>query len=230
MTITLAALSALGACGGGDAPSAPTTDPAPPVQPPPGNPPPTNPPPADPPPTNPPPTDPAPAPEIKLAPNYTDVLDTIAFSQPNWPAWRHTGTAVVDGVGCLKTENYHIHALVSIYRNGVRLALPDSIGRGSGCSYEMHTHDVSGVIHVETDVQKPFTLGQFFSLWGQSLSATAVAGLPGTPTYYLVENEKITRVTTDPAAILLAPHREILIVTGTPPAEIPRYSWTSSGL
>jgi hypothetical protein len=137
---------------------------------------------------------------------------------------------VIDGVTCAANENYHIHALLSIYRDGVRTALPASIGRNSSCNYEMHTHDGGGVLHIETDVQKTFTLGQFFALWGQPLSASAVAGLSGTPSYYVVENEKITKVTGDPAAITLAGHKEIVIVTGTPPTEIPRYNWDTSGL
>jgi hypothetical protein len=227
-TIALAALAALTACGGGsDSPYQPTTDPQTPTSP--SGP--TGPVTPPSPPTDPtPPTEPTTPPELTLAAGYTEISATVTFSTPNWAAWSHTGTAVVNGVGCAKNEDYHIHALLSIYRNGQRLALPDSIGRGSGCNYEMHTHDGSGVLHIETDVPKTFTLGQFFSLWGQTLTATAAAGLSGTPTYYVVENEKITRITTDPAAIVLAAHREIVIVTGTPPAQIPRYNWNTSGL
>lgn len=228
-TIALSALAALTACGGGsDTSYKPTTDPQTPTSP--SGP--TGPVTPPPPPVDPtPPTEPTPPPpELTLAPGYTEISATVTFSTPNWPAWSHTGTAVVNGVGCAKNEDYHIHALLSIYRNGQRLALPDSIGRGSGCNYEMHTHDGSGVLHIETDVPKTFTLGQFFSLWGQPLSATAAAGLSGKPAFYVVENEKITRITTDPAAIVLAGHKEVVIVTGTPPAQIPRYNWNTSGL
>jgi hypothetical protein len=225
MAMSLAAFAALAACGGGsDSSNTPITDPTPtspsgptgPVTPPPVS---------DP---APPPTVPS-TPEITLAPGYTDVSGALAISTPNWTAWTHTGTAAVDGVGCARNENYHIHAMVSIYRDGQRLALPSSIGRAS-CNYEMHTHDGTGVVHIETDVPKTFTLGQFFSLWGQTLSATSAAGLSGAPAFYVVENEKITQVTTDPAAIVLAGHKEIVIVTGTPPAQIPRYNWNTSGL
>jgi hypothetical protein len=165
-----------------------------------------------------------------LAPGYTQLAATLTFSRPHWPAWSHSGTAVVDGVGCAKNEDYHIHALVSIYQDGIRLALPDSIGRGGGCAYEMHTHDVSGVMHIETDVPKVFTLGQFFALWGQPLREAAVAGLPGKPTFYVIDKEKVVRYTADPATIALNAHREIVIVTGTPPTQVPRYAWNSSGL
>jgi hypothetical protein len=165
-----------------------------------------------------------------LEPGYTEFPATLTISKPHWLAWSHTGTAVVDGVGCASSVVYHIHALLSIYQDRQRLALPDSIGRGSGCNYEMHTHDGSGVMHIETNVPKVFTLGQFFALWGQPLSATAVAGLPGAPTFYVIDKEKVQRYTGDPAAITLNAHREIVIVTGTPPTQVPRWDWNTSGL
>ena len=158
------------------------------------------------------------------------ISSTTSFSQPNWPAWRHSGTASVDGVGCAQSETCHTHALLTVYRNGVRLALPDSIGRGTGCNYEMHTHDGSGVLHIETDVPRTFTLGQFLSLWGQGIGAGSVLGMPGPAQYYVISNETITPVTTDPAALPLTAHTEIVVILGTPPAALPRYDWPGSGL
>lgn len=222
-SLVVASLAILGACGGGDNHSSPVVaaDPAPQPTP---NPAPT------PTPTPTPTPDPTPAPvTILLAPGYTELSATVTFSTVYWPEWTHTGNAAVDGVTCAKSEDYHRHALVSIYLNAQRLALPTSIGRAS-CHYELHTHDGSGVVHIETDVPKTFTLGQFFALWGQPLSTAGVAGLPGTPAYYIVDNEKITRYTGDPGAIVLDPHREVLIVTGTPPTQVPRYNWNTSGL
>lgn len=206
------ACALLTACGGGGSGAPPVTSVAP-TQP-----------------TDPtPPADPAPPQDIVLAAGYTPLSATVTFSTPNWPDWSHGGTAAVDGVACASTVAYHIHALLSIYRDGSRLALPGSVGRAA-CNYEMHTHDGSGVVHIETDVAKVFTLGQFFALWGQPLGTTAVAGLAGTPTFYVIDNETVTRVTTDPAALTLDAHREIVIVTGTPPVEVPRYDWKDSGL
>jgi hypothetical protein len=78
----------------------------------------------------PPPSDPAPPKDIVLEPGYSKLYTTLN-SRPHWPAWSHTGTAAVDGVECAQNENYHIHALLSIYQDGIRLGLPESIGRGS---------------------------------------------------------------------------------------------------
>jgi hypothetical protein len=208
ITTALTALFILSACGGGGNSS--TTAGTTAVQPPP----------------------PAPAPtDIALAPGYTAIASAVTFSRPHWPEWSQAGTGAVDGVACyISGGHYHIHALLSIYQDGVRLALPGSIGRNSACDYELHTHEGSGTIHVEADVAATFTLGQFFALWGQNLSATAVAGLPGTPTYYVVENEKIARVTTNPADITLTAHKEVVVITGVPPREVPKYDWGTSGL
>jgi hypothetical protein len=234
-----AVLSALVACGGGNDSGLASTVSGPPASPGPGpapgptptpTPAPTPTPTPTPTPAPPPPSDPAPPTDIVLEPGYTEFPATLTMSKQHWPAWSHTGTAAVDGVGCAPAVVYHIHALLSIYQDRQRLALPDSIGRGSGCNYEMHTHDGSGVMHIETNVAKVFTLGQFFALWGQPLSATAVAGLPGAPTFYVIDKEKVKRYTGDPAAITLDAHREIVIVTGTPPVQVPRWDWNTSGL
>jgi hypothetical protein len=237
LAIVLVSLSTLSACGGGgdSSPSSPpvAVDPVPPVSPtPPATPPtPPTPPTTPPPPPTTPPGDPSPPPvQITLAPTTTSVDSADSFSQPYWPAWNRTGTTVYDGVGCASTVNYHIHAMLSIYKDGVRLALPSNIGRNSSCDYGMHTHNGTGVVHIETSVPTLYTLGQFFAEWGQPLSTSAIAGLPGKPTFYIIENQKITPFTGDPQTIALNAHREVLVITGTPPAQVPRFEWNSSGL
>jgi hypothetical protein len=225
MTMTIAVFSALTACGGGDSSTQPVTDPQTPTSP--GGPtgPVTPPPVSDPAP--PPPTDPAPGDiTVTLAATSTPLTATLGTSVQNWPSpW--TGTRLpVDNVNCATTVSYHIHTLLTIYRDGTRLALPDNVGR-SGCTYELHTHDGSGVIHNETSAPKKFMLSQFFSLWRQPFTSTNVAGLTGPFRYYLIENGKLTRYTGDPMALELTAYREIVILTGAnPPTVLPKYSWT----
>jgi hypothetical protein len=171
------------------------------------------------------PNQPAPAPEPVLADTYTGLVDGTITSQPAWGAWvAPPNRATVNGVSCLVNENFHQHSLVSIYKDGVRLGLPDNIGR-SGCAWELHTHDVTGVVHIETDVPKKFTLGQFFSLWNQPLGANGTAGLGSPVRFYLIENERLTRYAGDPAALELVAHREIVIIAGAAPAVLPKYRW-----
>lgn len=170
--------------------------------------------------------DPGP-PAITLAATYTDIVEGTALGQANWAEGSGTGSPI-DDVTCLLDDKYHIHSMISIYRNGTRLQVPAQIGL-KGCSYELHTHDGSGVVHVETTVQKKFTVGQFFSVWGQPLGISNVAGLTGsTPHFYVIENETVTPYTGNPADIELAEHREIAIVIGTPPAAFMKHRWPTS--
>jgi len=195
----------LAACGGGS--SSPAASDPPPTQ-------------VDPPP--PPPSTSQPPP-VALADSHTDLVPATINSPQGWPTWSGTGQPVGDIV-CLSNINYHIHALVSIYKDGVRRGLPDNVGR-SGCTYELHTHDVTGVVHIEANAPRKFTLGQFFALWRQPLSANGTAGLAGPIRFYIIDRETLAPYTGDPAEIALTAHREIVIVSGTPPATLPRYRW-----
>jgi hypothetical protein len=160
-----------------------------------------------------------------LAANYTDVVEGTTLGQPNWPDGSGNGQPI-DGVGCAASENYHIHAMVSIYRNGTRLAVPGHIGL-NGCTYELHTHDAAGIVHVETNVQKTFTFGQFFEVWNQPLGASNVGGIAGAAKFYVIENEKVTPVD-HPEDVELGEHRELAIVIGTPPAALAKHRWPNS--
>ena len=163
---------------------------------------------------------------IKLATAYSPLGATIN-SLPYWPVWWGTGKPV-DGVNCLVSGAVHKHMLISIYKDGKRLGLPDGVGRvHAGCyhAYEMHVHDITGVIHMESDVPKSFNLGQWFSLWQQPLSRAGVGGLVGPVRYYIIENGTITRYDGIPNDIAMLPHREILIVTGTQMYVVPKYQW-----
>ncbi|MET0857188.1 MAG: hypothetical protein ABWY27_10600 [Telluria sp.] len=217
---TLSALLLLAGCGGGSS----NDEPAPTPEPPPPAPQPEPPPPA------PAPTPPAPTPPaegVTLASTYTDLADSGTVGAVNWPDITGTG-APIAGVNCMGTIVSHNHAHVSIYRDGVRLALPYNIGIVPGCTYELHTHHRSGVVHVEPNVARPLTLGQFFAVWGQPLSRTAVAGLAGPVRFYVIDKEVLSRFDGNPAEIVLTPRKEIVIVTGSAPLVLPKHRWPSN--
>ncbi|HEX2583900.1 MAG TPA: hypothetical protein VHL14_02120 [Steroidobacteraceae bacterium] len=139
----------------------------------------------------------------------------------------------IAGLQCnVTSEAYHVHAHLSIYLNGQALAVPATIGivqtsPTSHCNYAVHTHDSSGIIHVEAPAAATFTLGQLFALWGQPLSFNDVAGNPGVPVVvYVTDNNVVTQYTGDLAAIELSSHREITIQLGTAITEIPNYTWS----
>jgi len=72
----------------------------------------------------------------------------------------------------------HIHPHLSITLDGQPLTVPTHIGMdyslwkdnslnqyGIGMA-PLHTHDTSGIIHVESNVYRIYTLGQFLDIWG----------------------------------------------------------------
>jgi hypothetical protein len=175
---------------------------------------------------------PAPAPAaftetIALASAYSPLVASTINALPAWPVWRGTGKPV-DGVNCLISAKYHKHSLISMYKDGKRLGFPDGIGRvHAGCyhAYELHVHDVTGLVHMEADVVKTYKLGQWFSLWQQPLSRDNAAGLIGPVRFYIIEAGTITRYDGNPYDIVMAPRREVLIVTGTQMFVAPKYQW-----
>jgi hypothetical protein len=137
----------------------------------------------------------------------------------------------VGSVSCIgDTIAYHIHAHVSLFVRGKQLAIPRAIGAvdpvmangfvvGARCLYWLHTHDASGVVHIEPPMQTDLTLGQLFDIWGQPLSTTGVAGYQGTLAVF-VNGE---RYTGDPRAITFASHQQITLQVDTPLVVPPVY-------
>lgn len=62
---------------------------------------------------------------------------------------------------------YHIHPLLKIYINKKEVIVPANTGITNNCMNSIHTHEEPNVLHVEAPVQKDFTLGDFFAVWGQ---------------------------------------------------------------
>lgn len=101
----------------------------------------------------------------------------------------------VDGVQCQASESvvYHIHVALTLYKNGSKTFVPAYVGipyskrinTGSAanatsspniCLYWLHTHDSSGVVHVESPTQRTYTLGQFLDIWRNTSVADAAGG------------------------------------------------------
>jgi hypothetical protein len=64
---------------------------------------------------------------------------------------------------------------------------------GGAGFYWLHTHDTSGVIHIESPVPRRYTLGDFFDVWGQPLSQRRLLGFaagPGRPLTVFVNGRR----------------------------------------
>ena len=50
----------------------------------------------------------------------------------------------------------------------------DKYGIKNPRTYPLHTHDTSGVIHIESTRIRTFTLGQFFDVWGETFNENCI--------------------------------------------------------
>lgn len=137
-----------------------------------------------------------------------------------------TVSGPVDGIRCDSSEAFvlHIHAHLAIYSGGTPLLVPAGVGIGppllfshgfvtaGACFSWLHTHDTTGVIHIESPVARVFTLGNFFDVWGQPLAADRVGPLAGAVTAYLDGRP----FSGDPAGIPLGAHALVQLDVGAP--------------
>lgn len=88
------------------------------------------------------------------------------------------------------------------------------------CISPLHTHDVTGIVHTESLDSSPNRLGQFFAEWGVRLDESCVGEFcaPDVPIEVYVDGE---RYEGNPADIQLTDQKEIAIVIGSRPAEVP---------
>lgn len=175
-----------------------------------------------------------------------DTLPTITAAgslddnhQVGTARWPNGSTAAggqglpVDGVPCAATvETYHVHSHLSIFVDGVAQAVPANIGIVDtallDCHYYLHTHDLSGKVHVEAPAAADFTLGQLFAIWGQPLQSDNVAGITGKALeIFVTENNTVTRYSGDPKALKLASRRHIAIQLGSKISQVPYFTWTA---
>jgi hypothetical protein len=97
-----------------------------------------------------------------------------AQSTPTSSTSQALSPLALDNIDCNSNEQltYHVHAHLSLYINGRPVTVPAYIGidNNNQCFYWLHTHDVTGVIHIEAPQQGTYTLGTFFHLWDQRFS------------------------------------------------------------
>jgi hypothetical protein len=112
----------------------------------------------------------------------------------------------------------HFHAHIDIFVDGKKVKVPASVGINPGAGYltELHTHDATGVVHIEAQKSRDFTVGQFFAEWAVYLDSRSIGGYSGLKWYL---NGKLQ--TGNPSTLIFKPHQEIAFVVGKSPAKIP---------
>ncbi|MEY9848960.1 hypothetical protein ABH940_006064 [Streptacidiphilus sp. BW17] len=154
------------------------------------------------------------------------------------PAHQADG-GTVDGIvqsNSMEQTVYHIHSHLQVFVNGKQMTIPYGLGivpplslqqaqdgsafvDGGKAFYFLHTHDESGIIHVESPTEQQYNLGNFFDVWGQTLDHGQIAGDKGTMTVFV--DGKV--YTGDPRAIQFKNLEKIQIDIGT---VTPYKDWT----
>ncbi len=96
----------------------------------------------------------------------------------------------------------HIHQIVTITVDGKSEVIPANVGIDTTCMAEVHTHDTSGEIHLESSSQKTYTLGDFFTVWGENIDR------PGYTLAVTVDGKPVD----DPASLILHDEQRISLV------------------
>jgi hypothetical protein len=159
-------------------------------------------------------------------------LPGLITGPPPWqPEIAHLAFRLDDiGLPILSAEAlaYHIHQHLDIWVNGKKVPVPADVGIDPGAQQltVIHTHDSSGIIHVESPVKKTYTLGQFFDVWGLRFTSKCIGGECATAT-------KPLRVWVDgklwhgnPRLIPLKAHSIFVVAYGKKPPKIrTKYAW-----
>ena len=164
-----------------------------------------------------------------------------ATSSNSQPQGQSQSAQTIDGIQCQKSEQlaYHIHSHLAIYADGNQRPVSQGIGiaqpqqveqtqqgpfvAGGSCLYWLHTHDSSGILHIESPNQRKYTLGNFFDIWGQTLSPQQVGSARGTVVAY-VNGQQYNG---NPRDIELTNHGVIQLDVGQPATPPQPYTFPS---
>jgi hypothetical protein len=122
----------------------------------------------------------------------------------------------------------HFHQRMAMLVNGKFVYIPPGIGIDAKAKFitEIHTHDESGIIHVEAPKARTFTLGEFFGVWGLRFTSRCLGGFCNKGDKHVMVWTNGKRVTGDPRKVVLTPHLSIVVAYGTKksvPKPIPKH-------
>jgi hypothetical protein len=149
------------------------------------------------------------------------LLPGMQTGTPPWlPEIEHLQARLqADGLQILTTEGQvqHTHQHLDLFVDGKPVTVPADIGIDfvTAILSPIHTHDATGIIHVESPIVREFTLGEFFDVWGVRFDAHCVGGTcdgNGRSMSVYVNGQAVTA---DPRSIVLDAHEEILVAIGT---------------
>ena len=151
----------------------------------------------------------------------------IAYALLSGGSGNGAPVAIVSEVECERGErlNYHVHTHLSVIVEGQPVDVTGNIGIRSDCLFWLHTHSPNGIIHVEAPEERAFSLGQFFTVWGQPLSATKLLDRTADASHHIEATVNGEPWNGDPADIPLKDQTTVVLEYGPPFVPPPEFDW-----
>jgi hypothetical protein len=154
----------------------------------------------------------------------------------------------VDGIACApETVVVHYHTDLQMWVNGQLVPVPAGTGivapppavaqasNGSlACLYSVHVHEgTPSLVHIESPVDKPYTLANLFHIWGQQIGngkfmgQTIDAAHPMVIEVYDAQGKLTQTYTGKPEDLVFKDHEIFLIKYNSPNAKVQPFNWNS---
>jgi hypothetical protein len=161
-----------------------------------------------------------------LGPEGVPIPAAPPLARPEAPARGQS----VDGISAAAAEqlDFHIHAHLTIFIAGAPRQIPYGIGiappievestsrgrfaAGGAEFFWLHTHVADGIIHIESPVERTYTLGNFFDIWNEPLGPERVGPATGHVTAFFNGRHYVG----NPRGIPLIAHAQIQLDVGKP--------------
>jgi hypothetical protein len=162
------------------------------------------------------------APPATTGPLPGELTSRAPWPANNGPDLRARLTAL--GLPALAQEGtvLRTHQHLDLFVAGRRVVVPAGLGIDADGQFiaPIHTHDTTGIIHVESPTVRTFTLGELFGVWGvrfdsNCLGAYCTGG--GSALRVYADGQPVS----DPGLLALTAHEEIVVAFGTP-GQLPR--------
>lgn len=144
-------------------------------------------------------------------------LPMLATGKAPWPAERAHLKERLEMLGLPPTEGtaVHIEPQLRLFILGKEHPIPKDIGMASpDLVAPIHTHDATGIIHVESPTHQIYTLGDVFAVWGVRFTRRCIGGYCSRAEHQLRVYVGGREVSSDPAAYSLRDFEVIVVAFG----------------
>jgi hypothetical protein len=144
-------------------------------------------------------------------------LQGLSTTAAPWPAeYGHLGQRLrVLGLPPVSDVIYHVHAQLHVYVDGQAVTVPANLGIDpDGVAFSsLHTHDTTGLLHMEATRPFAFRLSDVFAVWGVAFGRDHLGGYRATHDRRLWVYVNGRRVS-DPLGYVIRPQDDLVVAYG----------------